>query len=487
MTHEPEPQTTTDSGPSPRPSPIIRALSLAVRTVQVRLRFVAFLAAALIVAGQWDTLRNYWEHWTRGLANRGGSSRAVPARMEYFCPMDPVVVSIQPGKCDICNMALVRRTIGDMAPLPSGVLSRMQISPYRVQLAGIQTAPASYRPAILEIHLDGVVRDDGMVECRVPDYQRSLINVGQPAELTLDDGPKPVRQPGKVSDVNLDPRTSQTLALILLEAKDRKPDNGRRVVATLHKSVDELDPFRSLPSNPPPRAKGELLAVYLCPQHPEVLESDRGVCPIDRDDKLRRLPLLDNQRVGWWCPMHPKVVADHPGESCQPCGGMKLIPRVVNYRPPGQVLTVPESALVDTGTRTIVFVERSPGLFDAVEVVVGPRSGDVYPVVSGLQPGQNVAIRGAFLLDAETRLNPSLAAGYFGANRSTRLETSDSPTEPANGARPGLCPVTGYALGSMGPAVSVVVDGQTVELCCKACEAPLRQAPEKYLSRTKPR
>ena len=60
-------------------------------------------------------------------------------------------------------------------------------------------------------------------------------------------------------------------------------------------------------------------------------------------------------------------------------------------------------------------------MFDGVEVVLGPRCGDSYPVVRGLEPGQRVAVAGAFLLDAETRLNPSLVAGYFGAGRGERV------------------------------------------------------------------
>ena len=53
---------------------------------------------------------------------------------------------------------------------------------------------------------------------------------------------------------------------------------------------------------------------------------------------------------------------------------------------------MPESAVVDTGTRAVVFVEQMPGMFDSVEIAVGPRCGDVYPVASGLEPGSRVAI-----------------------------------------------------------------------------------------------
>jgi Cu(I)/Ag(I) efflux system membrane fusion protein len=72
---------------------------------------------------------------------------------------------------------------------------------------------------------------------------------------------------------------------------------------------------------------------------------------------------------------------------------------------PRGVLAVPETAVVDTGRARIVYVESSPGVFDAREVVLGPRIGAFYPVVSGLDAGVRVATAGSFLLDAETRFS----------------------------------------------------------------------------------
>jgi Cu(I)/Ag(I) efflux system membrane fusion protein len=71
------------------------------------------------------------------------------------------------------------------------------------------------------------------------------------------------------------------------------------------------------------------------------------------------------------------------------------------------MLSVPESAVIDTGTKTVVYVETQPGVFEGRPVMLGPRSGDSYPVLGGLAPGQRVAAAGAFLIDAETRINPS--------------------------------------------------------------------------------
>ena len=117
----------------------------------------------------------------------------------------------------------------------------------------------------------------------------------------------------------------------------------------------------------------------------------------------------------WTCTMHPEVSEPGPGK-CPECH-MDLEERT--RTPAGSVAAVPEPAVVDTGTRRVVYRESSPGVFDAVEVVLGPRSDGWYPVVSGVAVGDRVVAAGAFLVDAETRLNPSAAAAYFGASGTT--------------------------------------------------------------------
>jgi hypothetical protein len=403
------------------------------------------------------------------------------------------VVSDWPGKCGICNMGLVRRKRGEAVPLPSGVVARMQFSPYRLQLAGIRTSPVDYEPLRREVVLVGSAAGGGSTrtfEADLFDRDRPFVFEGQTAEVAGDDrdGREPLH--GRVRAV-----VEGNPARARLEVDDpgRRLRPGMPVTATLHHPIDGLDPFRSLPTDPPPLRRGEPRSVYLCPEHPEVLIDRPARCPVDRRDELEPRPLLENQRVGWWCPMHPKVTADRAGLECRECGGMKLVPRIVTYRPAGRVLTVPESAVVDTGTRTVVYVERMPGMFDGVEVVLGPRCGDAYPVISGLEPGQRVATSGAFLIDAETRLNPSLAASYFGSGRASRPDgaaresvptlAGPSAVEQALAGKPAVCPVTGKRLGSMGAPVRVVVAGRTVWLCCDGCEEKLRKTPEKYLSK----
>ncbi len=87
-------------------------------------------------------------------------------------------------------MALVRRKRGEALALPDGVVARMQLSPYRIQLAGIQTAPATFRPLVREFESSGVVARDGdaaTVLLEIPARQAPWIAQGQTADVTCAD------------------------------------------------------------------------------------------------------------------------------------------------------------------------------------------------------------------------------------------------------------------------------------------------------------
>jgi hypothetical protein len=153
--------------------------------------------------------------------------------------------------------------------------------------------------------------------------------------------------------------------------------------------------------------------------------------------------------------------------------------------------------VIDTGARKVVYVERMPGVFDGVEVHLGPRCGPYFPVVDGLEAGQSVASAGAFLVDAETRLNPSLAAGYFGAARADRASSPAKPPtadpdlaalsagDRARAVAQATCPVTGKRLGSMGTPYRINLGNRIVYLCCEGCKDSAEKAPDKYLAKLK--
>ncbi|MDR4493157.1 MAG: FixH family protein [Nitrospirales bacterium] len=73
----------------------------------------------------------------------------------------------------------------------------------------------------------------------------------------------------------------------------------------------------------------------------------------------------------------------------------------------GNRLAVPEEAVLDSGTRTVVFVAEKEGMFQPREVTLGPKVGSYYEIVSGLQQDERIVTSGTFLLDSESKLMAS--------------------------------------------------------------------------------
>jgi Cu(I)/Ag(I) efflux system membrane fusion protein len=646
---------------------------LLFKVVEVRLRFIAILIAIALVVGYWETIKNFWEKQTRPDGGVYGTVRAVfgertahwlwPQSIagdsadpdtEYYCPMHPNVVrsTLEPNgalpKCPICGMPLSPRKKGEALKLPEGVLSRKQLSPEQIQLAGVRTVEVAYQPLAKELTTVGYVGYDeslrSRIVSRVSGYLEKLY-VGKPwttvkegdplaeiyspelysaaRELLLatdrgstselaKSGREKMRLLG-ISDKEIDeiiasrranhrlvirsPRTGHVirkdivegahletgqtlfevadLSTVWIEAEVYEADieflrDGQAVEATVeafrnrvfggrvslvHPHLDpstrtnavrfeldnpghklrpgmfatvrirtplsEVDPFASLASesieaNPPIRP-AEPREYFACPSHPNVMMDQPGECPKCAAE-LDRRPLNENERLTWWCPMHPKVTSDKPGGECEECSGMKLVSKLLLFAKPGEVLSVPERAVIDTGSRQIVYVEREPGQFEGVQVELGPRSGGYYPVVKGLQPGDRVAAAGSFLIDAETRLNPAAAATYIGAGGgpSTIKSTTAAPSATNDNAQPRLnstqssanlssddlknieklapgdremaliqrlCPVSGEPLGSMGVPRKMSIKGQTIFLCCSGCDSEVNKEPDKYLKK----
>ncbi len=70
----------------------------------------------------------------------------------------------------------------------------------------------------------------------------------------------------------------------------------------------------------------------------------------------------------------------------------------------GKRLTVPDDAVIDTGVRQIVYVDKKDGNFEPREVVLGSRTGGFREVLRGLKFGEKVAASAAFLVDSEAQL-----------------------------------------------------------------------------------
>ncbi len=562
-----------------------------------RIRFIAILALVGVFIGYWDTVMNYWEKWTQPAHQ---VAQELEPGYEFYCPMDPQVVrsTYEPNgdvpKCPICGMPLSQRRKGAPAPLPAGVTGRVQLSPERIQLAGIQTVPVDYRPMTKQTKTVGYVtfdetrlsrivsRVDGYVEKLHVDETYQVVHKGDPLaeiyspelystarELVLASRSGGIRDLADAarnkllllgvspSDIDAIVASGQPSSRLVIRSPqegyvvEKKIVVGAAVEARMtlfevadlstvwveadvyEKDIAFLQPGQQVTATveayPNRVFTGELALVY--PRLETATRTNRV--------RLRLANARHELRPG----MFASVSIDTPLEDIEPFKSVAvershILPASLQGAgapPRSEFPCVPERAVVDTGSRKVVYVEREPGLFEGVEVELGPRSGDYYPVLKGLQPGDQVAAAGAFLIDAETRLNPAAAATYYGASggpqaagrapaappaqvqRSERTssesgklaaEPPGAPAEPGGAEMDAdaeaeilasiqqlpagdrqlaraqrVCPVTGAPLGSMGVPVKIMLRGRPVFLCCQGCAGEAKRDPDETLKK----
>ena len=77
----------------------------------------------------------------------------------------------------------------------------------------------------------------------------------------------------------------------------------------------------------------------------------------------------------------------------------------------GRQLIVPASAVFQSGTRQLVFLNHGNGSLEPKEITVGPRVGDAFVVLRGLKAQESIVTSASFLIDSESQLQA--AAGSF--------------------------------------------------------------------------
>ena len=141
--------------------------------------------------------------------------------------------------------------------------------------------------------------------------------------------------------------------------------------------------------------------------------AEQKICPVT-GAKLgsmgEPIPVEVDGRKVWTCcdACPPKLKADPK----------KYLARLQSAPPPqDSVLSVPESAVIDTGAEGRLRRDRARRLRRPAGRP-RPALGDRFPVLEGLTPGEKVVAAGAFLIDAESRLNPATRGGASGGESS---------------------------------------------------------------------
>jgi RND family efflux transporter MFP subunit len=151
-----------------------------------------------------------------------------------------------------------------------------------------------------------------------------------------------------------------------------------------------------------------------------------------------------------------RVELANPGQKLKPAMFAQVEVTVGGQAP---VLTVPDSAVIDTGTRRMVLVQVGPGRFEPRDVELGGRGENFVEVRKGVSEGEQVVVAANFLIDAESNLKAAVAG--FG--------------EPAKVARPSLAAASGAAAPS--PAVGHQASGSVDAVDPKAGTLTLNHGP----------
>lgn len=525
---------------------------LIVKVIEVRLRFVAVLVVTGLAIGYWDTLANHWEKWTRPA---GASAGPLASDGEYFCPMDPGVVRSsleangQVPKCPICGMPLSHRKKGTGAPLGLGA-GRVQLSPERIALAGIRTEAVSYRV------LEQVIETSGSVQYDESRLSKIVARVnGHLEKLYVNKSYVPVKEGEPLAEIYSPELYTAVRELLIARGDPSSPVAGASRERLRLLGVDDKELDRIFASG-----TSDYRVVIRSPQTGHVIQRDvvRGSYVtvgtslfevadlssvwIEADVYEKDVPFLrEGGTVEAWVEaapnqvftgtialVHPHVesatrtntvrfTVENPGHKLRPgmFATVRIRTKLSELAPwkdagadsaivsSGAVLSVPERAVIDTGSKKVVYLEREPGVFDAARVELGPRVGDDYPVLSGLRPGDRVASAGAFLIDAETRLNPAAASTFTGAGGGPRpaadAAPAASPPAPMAGSAATkvdpeswkelspedrklalaqrTCPISNDLLGEMGTPVKVLVNGKAIFLCCEGCKPRFAKTP----------
>ncbi len=371
------------------------------------------------------------------------------SRAGYFCPMHPEVHADAPGECPICHMQLERVgaqspvTTPDSGPPPDGSApAALMLTLDRVQLGGI--ASEALRPrasaAVLRAPAVVVAAEDRVAQVRVRAnsfvervaVQQTGVAVGAGEVLAWVFSPQVLQAQqewiaamgwtGAMTDERLASRAREGLLLLGVDPRELAVIERTRV------------PLRAVPLRSPMRGvvmrREAVLGMYATPETLlyEVAALDRvwATASVDVRDlpRVRRgtpatLRLEGATReasVTWVEPVasletrtaRVRVELANADGALRP-GAVGTLELRATQPEGGDSLRVPRDAVIDTGAAQYVFVDRGGGVFEPRVVRLGDLDPDGYAVREGLRAGEAVVTRGAFLLDAESRLRATLS------------------------------------------------------------------------------
>jgi Cu(I)/Ag(I) efflux system membrane fusion protein len=372
--------------------------------------------------------------------------KAAEKKILYWVdPMHPAYKSDKPGTAPDCGMDLVPVYEGDAGPAGSAQsnvsgYSNVKLTPERQQLIGVQTGFAETRPlgrtvrtvgrvAIDETRLHKVTtKFDGYIEKLYVDYTGKEVRRGQPL----------------FSVYSPELLATQQEYLLALKAAKQSPlllDAARRrlqlwdISAADIRRLEQTGATRkslviSSPANGFVTTKNAIEGARITAGEPmfeladldrvwilaDVYESELSFVSVGTRAKITPSYLPGRTFSGKVTFIAPtvdpmtrtakvRVEVDNRDGALKP----EMFADVVIEEPARNVTVIPESAVLATGTRSVLFVVKDDGSFEPREVETGTKSDRLIEIRRGVEPGEKVATQANFLIDSESRLKAALA------------------------------------------------------------------------------
>ncbi len=441
------------------------------------------------------------------MANRhqgpAASSRSARKVVYYACPMHPQYRSDRPGNAPCCGMPLEPVYAGDQVAAddtanPPGII---RISAARQQLIGVRTQEVQLAPVSHRLRTPGrvavdegrafrlIAAGDGWIrelrrnpagtlvkkdQVLASFYTPNLLVAQQTLLFAPTSGPQ-VRGAGTAfnTQVAVDTLRSMGMNDIQIEEVQRTHQSASEV--NIYSPVTGVVLARNI--SPGQRFdKGSELYRIADLGHvwvmADIFEKDRDFIrpgtlatiqyqAKEYDARLSNdLPQFDPQTRT----LKTRFELDNPGNVLRP----DMFVDVEIRAKMDAALTVVSDAIIDSGLRKTVFVDRGNGIFEPRQVETGWRLGDRVQILSGLEPGERVVVSGSFLIDSESRMKlASLNAGPVATI--TAIEKD---------------PVCGMDVDPKAPNALASAHGGTIyHFCSSQCKRDFDANPAKYVTR----
>jgi membrane fusion protein, copper/silver efflux system len=336
----------------------------------------------------------------------------------------------------------------------------LKLSPGKIQRTGAKSEPVVRQPIRSVIRAPGTVQEDerrvSVVALRFEGFVESVANVTTGDHVHKGQALMNVYSPA------LSSAAAEYLSALNAGATGKELKGARRRLenlATPEPAIRELERTREISLSIPWLAPqdGEILqrnavngmragpgdVLFRIADHllvwvlVDIAERDLAQVAVGTKVTIRPRALGGRTFTGEVALIYPHLMAQtrtaririevpNPDEALRP---EMYVDAEIETGTPEPVLAVPESAVLDSGTRQAVLIDKGKGRFEPREVKLGRRGGGYVEIAEGLTEGEAVVTSANFLIDAESNLKAALRG--FG-------EAGSAPAAPAEstGARP---------------------------------------------------